>query len=218
MQDRTTYRSQRRGSRLAAPLLFLAFALPLLYGGYQARQNERAARRLLPVARRAVTLCSAFTDACHTTGEPTLLDEKLPRPQGTWKHRRLWSVECAANGRAYALLLNASTGELCSLYAEGRTSRETFSEPSVSPLKQPEQAVEASLRLMRSLNMVPAGGKIALVGTPRRIQTKKAWEVLWNVRRPDTAQPTQIKMQLDQYSGVPTLIVDTHALNNFTKA
>src|SRR5688500_8710711 len=93
MQDRTPYRSNRRWSHLSAPLLFTAFALPLLYGSYQAQQKEKSARKLLPIARRALALCPAFSDTCHITGTPILLDERLPRSGATWKIRPLWSVE-----------------------------------------------------------------------------------------------------------------------------
>jgi hypothetical protein len=213
MQDRTPYRSNLRWSRLSAPLLFTAFALPLFYGSFQAHQKEKAARKLLPIAQRTLTLCSAFSDTCHITGTPILLDERLPRPGKTWKIRHLWSVECVANGRTLNMLLNAATEELSCLYAQGRTSQTSFSESFALPVKTSEEAVEVSLRLMRSLKMVPAGGKIALVEIPQKVQTKKAWQVLWNVRRPDATQPTRIKMLIDQVSGVPILIVDTHTLN-----
>lgn len=211
--------SKRRtplGNRLAAPLLFLTLALPLLAGAYQSYRCEQRNRVLRPVAQRALTLCTAFSDSCQTTGTPILWDEKLPRPGGKHRLRRLWNVECNAGGRAYALIFNALTGELSAIFAQGRSQVTTFQEPPALSLKTPSQALEASLTLLRQLKLVPEGSKIALAETPALIRHKEAWQVLWKVQRPESTQPTQIKLLIDRYSGVPVVVVNTHALDQTT--
>jgi hypothetical protein len=212
-QNRTFRPVPRRGNRLTASVFVALIALPLLAIYVHARHREQEKRQLSPIAQRAATLCNLFNEGCRVSGPPVYWDSDLPRPEGRRKIRHIWSVECTANGRSYALLFNAATGELCSLFAQGRTSRTTFTEPPSAPIQSSEQAVEASLRLMKRLHLVPAGSKIALAETPAPVRTREAWEIQWNVRRPDSATPSRLKMFLDRRSSVPILYVDTHALN-----
>jgi hypothetical protein len=190
--------------------------LPGFAAHLQARRQQQEASQFAPLARRALTLCNTFSEGCRVASLPVYWDSDLPRPNGKRKIRHIWSVECTANGRAYALFFNASTGELCSLFAQGRTSLTKFHEPPDSPIQSSEQAIEASLRLVQRLDLIPAGSKIALAKTPTPVRTKEAWEVLWNVRRPDSAAPSRLKMLIDRYSRVPILLVDTHALDQTT--
>jgi len=164
---------------------------------------------------RAAAICTALGTSATVIGEPQFVVQTF-RAETLRGQRRLWMVECQVGSRQYNLLFNDLTGNLESMYADGReiTSRAGVEEVAVN---SPSEAVEGSIRRLQDLQMVPKGTLITLVKRPTCDQDGLTWRLVWRVQRSKTAAPYEVSMMLNGCDAMPMMVVNRQELGTYAR-
>ena len=164
---------------------------------------------------RAAAICAALGTTTASIGEPQFVVQSF-RAETLRGQRRLWMVECQVGPRQYSMLFNDLTGNLESVYADGREvpSRSGVEDVAVN---SPSDAVEGSIRRLRDLQMVPKGTLITLVKRPQCDPDGLTWRLVWKVRRSKTAAPYEVSMMLNGCDAMPMMVVNRQELETYAR-